>query len=144
YLLNLFPVAIAIVFITIAVPLKRQAYQGYWITIGWLVESAALLWVAARAKASLLGYFAVVALVLGVFRLLVLDEFGTHALVWNARFATYLLAIAIMAAIAKHAGRFSDTRAVAAGKAASVLANVLALIALTLEARDYFQQQITQ
>jgi uncharacterized membrane protein len=143
-ILKLLHLAIAIVFITVAIPLKLQAYAGYWITIGWLVESAALLWVATRTRLELLGYFAAGALVLGIFRLLVLDEFGTHALLWNARFATYLLAIAIMAAIAKYAGRFSDTQAVAAVQAAGVLANVLALIALTLEARDYFQQQITE
>ena len=37
--------ALAIVFLTIAVPLKAT---GHWITIGWLTEGAALLWVAAR------------------------------------------------------------------------------------------------
>lgn len=142
-MLNLLHVAIAIVFITIAIPLKLQAYQSYWITIGWLVEAAALLYVAARMKSALLGYFAVAALGLGIFRLMVLDEFGTHAVLWNARFATYLLAIAIMAAIAKYAPRFTGARAIAAVRIASVLASVLALNALTLEARDYFGQQMT-
>ena len=35
----------AVVFLTIAIPLKAQ---GRWLTIGWLVEGAALLWVASR------------------------------------------------------------------------------------------------
>ncbi|MBV8629399.1 MAG: DUF2339 domain-containing protein, partial [Silvibacterium sp.] len=37
---------IAVVFLTIAIPLKAH---GRWITIGWLVEGAALLWLARRA-----------------------------------------------------------------------------------------------
>ena len=37
---------LAVVFLTIAIPLKAQ---GRWLTIGWLAEGAALLWVASRA-----------------------------------------------------------------------------------------------
>ncbi len=37
----------AVVFLTIAIPLKAQ---GRWLTIGWLVEGAALLWVASRQR----------------------------------------------------------------------------------------------
>src|SRR5215469_8534012 len=142
-LLNLLHVAVAIAFITIAIPLKLQTYSGYWTTIGWLVESAALLWVAARAKAKLLGYFAVVALALGLFRLLVVDNFRIHTLIWNPRFATYLLAIAILAAIAKFGPQVVGGEEMPAIRIAGVAANVLALFALTLEARDYFQYQIT-
>jgi uncharacterized membrane protein len=37
--------SLAVVFLTIAIPLKAS---GHWITVGWLVEGLALLWVAAR------------------------------------------------------------------------------------------------
>jgi uncharacterized membrane protein len=37
--------ALAVVFLTIAIPLKAS---GHWITIGWLAEGAALLWVSTR------------------------------------------------------------------------------------------------
>jgi len=40
-------VAIAIAFITIAIPLKLEAQ---WITIGWLVESAVLLWMSVKTQ----------------------------------------------------------------------------------------------
>src|SRR5882762_8788582 len=43
--INLLHVAIAIAFLTIAIPLKLDAQ---WITIGWLVESAVLLWISVR------------------------------------------------------------------------------------------------
>src|SRR5262249_30066752 len=46
-LINLLHVGIAIAFITIAIPLKANAH---WITIGWLVESAALLLIAVRTN----------------------------------------------------------------------------------------------
>src|SRR4051812_22650650 len=45
--INLLHIAIAIAFITIAIPLKLDAH---WITLGWLVESAVLLFVAVRTR----------------------------------------------------------------------------------------------
>src|SRR6266702_2937273 len=37
--------SLAVVFLTIAIPLKAS---GHWITVGWLAEGVALLWVSAR------------------------------------------------------------------------------------------------
>ncbi len=41
--------SLAVVFLTIAIPLKAS---GHWITVAWLVEGVALLWVAARVAAA--------------------------------------------------------------------------------------------
>jgi uncharacterized membrane protein len=41
--------SLAVVFLTIAIPLKAS---GHWITVAWLVEGVALLWVAARVSSS--------------------------------------------------------------------------------------------
>src|SRR6202040_4364057 len=41
--------SLAVVFLTIAIPLKAS---GHWITVGWLAEGVALLWVSARLSAS--------------------------------------------------------------------------------------------
>jgi uncharacterized membrane protein len=41
--------SLAVVFLTIAIPLKAS---GHWITVAWLVEGVALLWVAARISLS--------------------------------------------------------------------------------------------
>lgn len=41
--------SLAVVFLTIAIPLKAS---GHWITVSWLVEGLALLWIAARLAAS--------------------------------------------------------------------------------------------
>ena len=59
---NLLHVAVAIAFITVAIPLKLDAH---WITIGWLIESAVLLFVAVKSDAHFLRIFAGCTLALG-------------------------------------------------------------------------------
>jgi uncharacterized membrane protein len=138
---NLIHVAIAIAFITIAIPLKLNSH---WITIGWLVESAALLYVAVRTQTDFLRYFAVATLGLGIARLLFFDNFNVETLVFNARFATYLVAIAILAGIVAAGFRFASEQEMPFVRVAGVLLNVLALIAMTLEAADYFGRQLAE
>jgi uncharacterized membrane protein len=138
---TLLHIAIAIAFITIAIPLKLNAH---WITIGWLVESAALLLIAVRTRTDFLRYFAGATLALGVARLLIVDSGQIqHALVFNARFATYLVAIAIMGGIVAAGEHFAREQERLFVKLAGVGLNLLALTALTLEAHDYFSRQIT-
>ncbi|HEY2117129.1 MAG TPA: DUF2339 domain-containing protein, partial [Candidatus Angelobacter sp.] len=138
---NLLHVAVAIVFITIAIPLKLEAH---WITIGWLVESAVLLGIGVKAKADFLRIFAGCALALGVCRLLFIDNFNTQTLVLNARFATFLVAIAIMAGIVAAGERYASEKEMPFIKVAGVALNLLALIALTREANDYFSRHIAE
>ena len=138
--INLLHVAIAIAFITIAIPLKLNAH---WITIGWLVESAALLYIAVRAQEEFLRYFAGATLALGIARLLFFDHFHVRTLVFNARFATYLVAIAILAGIVAAGSRRASQGELPFVKLAGILLNLLALIALTLEAQDYFSGATT-
>jgi uncharacterized membrane protein len=137
--MNLLHAAIAIAFISIAIPLKLDAQ---WITIGWLVESAALLWICTRTQAGFLRYFGVAALVAGVFRLLVYDRFYPDTLVFNMRFATYAVAIAVLGGIARFGERHASIKGKPFYDAAVVALNLLALIALTLEASDYFARQL--
>jgi uncharacterized membrane protein len=139
--LNLLHVAIAVAFLTIAIPLKLDAQ---WITIGWLAESGVLLWLSVTAKTDFLRYFAAVALGLGIARLLFYDQIRADTLVLNIRFATYAVAIAVLAGIAilgkSHAAH--SERMLLDG--AAVGANLLALIALTLEASDYFDRRMIE
>jgi uncharacterized membrane protein len=137
--LNLLHVAIAIAFITIAIPLKLN---GQWITIGWLVESAALLWISAKVKTDFLHYLAIVALIMGIVRLLFFDQFHTGTLIFNARFATYAVAIAVLGGLSILGRRHASETEMAFLDLAVVALNLLALTALTLEASDYFDRQI--
>lgn len=136
---SLIHVAAAIAFITIAIPLKLDAH---WITIGWLIESAVLLFIAVKSEAHFLRIFAGCTLALGVCRLLFIDNFNVQTLVFNARFATFLVAIAIMAGIVAAGERFASEREMPFVKLAGVALNLLTLIALTREANDYFVRHI--
>jgi uncharacterized membrane protein len=138
---NLLHVAVAVAFITIAIPLKLDAH---WITIGWLIESAVLLFVGVKSDAHFLRIFAGCTLALGVCRLLFFDNFHTEMLVFNARFATFLVAIAIMAGIVVAGNRFASEREKPFIMLAGIALNVLALIALTREANDYFSRHIAE
>jgi uncharacterized membrane protein len=138
---NLLHLAVAIAFITVAIPLKLDAH---WITIGWLIESAVLLFVGVKSDAHFLRIFAGCTLALGVCRLLFIDNFSTQMLVFNARFATFLVAIAIMAGIVVAGNRFASEREKPFIMMAGIALNVLALIALTREANDYFSRHIAE
>jgi uncharacterized membrane protein len=137
---NLLHAAIAIVFVTIAIPLKLESH---WITIGWLVESAVLLFVGVRAKSDFLRYFSVATLLLGIVRLLIWDNFHVETVIFNARFATYLVAIAVLAGIVAAGYKHAREPEIPFVRVAGVLLNVLALVALTLEVSDYFGRQMT-
>ncbi|HEY6250910.1 MAG TPA: DUF2339 domain-containing protein [Candidatus Angelobacter sp.] len=138
--INLLHIAIAIAFITIAIPLKLS---HHWITMGWLVESAVLLFIAVRTRTNFLRYMAASALVLGLFRLLVFPMSATQ-LIFNARFATYLIAIAVLGGIVYFGGRSASETEKKIIQVAAVVLNLLALRAMTLEAADYFVRQETQ
>jgi uncharacterized membrane protein len=138
-LLRMLHVSIAIAFLTIAIPLKLNAQ---WITIGWLIESAVLLWTSVKVKADFLRYLAATALVMGIFRLLVIDRFQTETLVFNARFATYAIAIAVLGGIVKFGKQYAKAKEMPLIHLALIALNVLALVALTLEASDYFNRQL--
>jgi uncharacterized membrane protein len=131
--------ALAIGFITVAIPIRLDTH---WITIGWFIEAGVLLWIAQRVHSDFLNAFALGALVLGVARLLLIDNFGTTQLIFNMRMATYAVAVAVLGAVSWHAGKRPDDTARTVAAVALVSLNVLALVALTWEVSDYFSRQL--
>ncbi|HVT98651.1 MAG TPA: DUF2339 domain-containing protein, partial [Acidobacteriaceae bacterium] len=83
---------IAVVFLTIAIPLKTQ---GRWMTIGWLAEGAALVWLARRTASTLLTALALLCLVLGLGALVAANPTASLTPVFNERFGTYLFGIVV-------------------------------------------------
>ena len=102
---DLLHLALAIGFITVAIPIRLDAH---WITMGWFVEAAVLLWVAGRVQSEFLNAFAVGALALGVGRLLLIDNFYVTRPILNTRMATYAVAIAVLGAVAWYGSRRKD------------------------------------
>jgi uncharacterized membrane protein len=92
----------AVVFLTIAIPLKAQ---GRWLTIGWLVEGAGLLWVAIRVRSRLLSVLALLCLALGFVALLVVYPPASTMPFLNQRFATFCVGIAVFSFVAWVAGK---------------------------------------
>jgi len=136
---------VAIVFLTIAIPLKTH---GRWMTIGWLVEGAVLLWLSRRVRSLLLRVFALLSTALGLGALLLVNPPAANRPIFNERFATYLVAIAVCAFIAWFArnsqdehesGAIIDWRGLAA--TALLVMNALILIALSLEIHSYWWLQ---
>jgi len=137
--LRLMHVALAVGLITVAIPIRLEAHA---ITVGWLVESAALLWVAGRLKSDLLNAFALGALALGVGRLLFWDNYHPMLLIFNDRMAVYAVAIVVLGYAAfQNAGHEDEARKTAAAVALIAL-NVVALRGLSLEVADYYQRQM--
>ncbi len=142
--------SLAVVFLTIAIPLKAS---GHWITIGWLAEGVALLWVSAHLSSAasqpteagvhrILRRLAFAALLLG-FCGLIVQPFWLHYRIetafFNSRFATSLFGIAALAAsaaIALHARQHEDTNSPdwSAIAGASIIAlNLVAILACVRE-----------
>jgi uncharacterized membrane protein len=132
----------AVVFLTIAIPLKAQ---GRWLTIGWLAEGAALLWIASRVRLRLLIVLALGCLTLGVAALLFLNPPASTTPLLNERFGSYLAGIAALAFAAWVAlearsegdGEINEIwTSIAAGTVLGV--NALILVALSREIHSYW------
>lgn len=139
--LRMMHLALAIGLITVAIPIRLDAH---WITLGWFVEAAVLLWVADRIKSELLGVFALAAIVLGVGRLLIFDNFIFTQLIFNMRMLVFAVAIAVLGFAAYLASKRDDENAKVVAAVAVVIMNVLALIALSREVGDYYSRQMAE
>ena len=140
--------AAAVVFLTIAIPLKAK---GRWLTVGWLAEGAALIWVAARTRQLLLRILALGCLALGLGALVTINPDATNTPFVNARFGAYLVGIAVFAftawialreqtaigAQSEHTVEKTDAWPTIA-VAASLLVNGLILLAVSLEIYNYW------
>lgn len=134
--------ATAVVFLTIAIPLKAS---GRWLTIGWLAEGAALLWVSAHMRSRLLQALGVLCLAFAVVVLVTLDVPAGATPLFNQRFATYLAAIATFAFVTWLGGRHRTPAAATENDpwtviaiASALLINILILLAISLEIHAYW------
>jgi uncharacterized membrane protein len=85
--------SIAIVFLTLAVPL---ALHGHWITVGWMAEGAVLVWVATRMRTRLMPVLAAGAMGLGLISLAMDANVAQTRVIWNTRFLSFVVSIAAL------------------------------------------------
>jgi uncharacterized membrane protein len=142
---RLLPVAhygIAVAFFTIAIPLRLHQH---WITLAWLLEGALVFWVGARTQRRRVKLFAAVVFALALGRLLALDlyNWGVQPTVFNARLATFAVAIAALLWMIYLEHHWAEGEAENAVIAAAIVGvNVLALLACGLEIHDSFESVI--
>jgi uncharacterized membrane protein len=152
--------SLAVVFLTIAIPLKAS---GRWITIGWLAEGVALLWVASRLATPatestpasvprILRRLALGALALGFLGLIsfpfLFDRYLQTAFL-NSRFLTALFGIAALAiaarislrASAQDAEASASWRQIAGGSIIAI--NFVALVAGVREIETFWNRAAT-
>jgi uncharacterized membrane protein len=141
-LLSALHLAIAVVFLTIAIPLKTH---GRWLTIGWLVEGVALIWLATRFGQRLVQALALLCLALGIVALVIVNPVAATTPVFNQRFGTYIVAIAVFALVGWLAWKTRDDqqpeppvpwRGLAGGSV--LVVNGLILLAVSLEIHSYW------
>ena len=134
--------SLAVVLLTMAIPLKTH---GRWLTIGWLAEGAALVWLAGRLRHGLVQVLALICLALGLAALIVIEPRASVTPILNQRFGTYAAAIAVFALVARMAWKMSNEQEphppvrwrVLAGMAVLAV-NALILAAVSLEIHSYW------
>ena len=130
---------LALTFVSLAIPIRLD---GIWITMGWSIEGAVLVWNGLRVRWWFLRV-AGFALFSGVVFRFFFFMPEADVFLWNLRFATFAVAIVSMGA-AVYFWRRQPDRVVANEvdlfKILTVAVNVLALWALSLEVRQYFSQ----
>jgi uncharacterized membrane protein len=115
-----------------AIPLKTQ---GRWLTVGWLAEGAALLWVAARLRQGLLRALALLCLALGFLALIMDNPPASATPFFNERFGSYLVGIAVFgfaAWVAIKAKAQGETEGSGANSGAWPLIAAVALLTVNL------------
>jgi uncharacterized membrane protein len=135
--------SIAIVFLTLAVPL---AVHGHWVTVGWMAEGAVLVWVATRMRTALMRVLAAGALTLGLISLAMDATIAQTRVFWNTRllsFAVSIAAVAVATALARgEARRESAARATAAWRlltqTGTMITHALVIAAVLLEIHTYW------
>jgi len=131
--------AIGAALLIAAVPIGLNAQ---WITVGWFVETAALIRVSRRTQNEYLKHLGALALVLGVFRLVLIDNFSVTRLVFNERMMTFAVAVGILAYVARNVAAANRTDERGALAVLIVTINVVALVALNEEITDVWRRQL--
>ena len=141
----LFALAIAAVFLTVAVPLQLS---GHWISVAWAAEGTVLIWVGFQLVRWQMRAFGLAALTLAAVRLLIFDtqvDLTSFTPVLNERFPTFVAVIAAWSVTSYVYWRERDLLEGWEQHVASTLAglaNFITLWLLTAEVIAYFDSRV--
>jgi uncharacterized membrane protein len=127
----------ALTFATLAIPIRCE---GKWITIAWAVEGAILIWSGLRIKFPVMRWAGFLLFAIAAGRLAVISIPADTFMV-NARFATFIVAVACFFAVSYFAVESADKIGAAENfmyRATAIAGNVLLIAALSLEIWDVF------
>jgi uncharacterized membrane protein len=143
--LSLFALGIALVFLTVAVPV--QLGDKAWTTIGWAAEGAVLMWLASKAKMPVFRYYGYIVFITVAIRLLFFDNsvnISTFQPVLNERFLAFAVSIAILYVVSYFLLRESKSsgRSKADATVFLIAANFFTLWLLSFEVWDSFSSAL--
>jgi len=128
---------LALTFVTLAIPIRLD---GKWITIAWAAQGAVLIWSGLRVRFAAMRWagLALFAIVAGR---LALISIPADTFLLNARFATFAICVACMALSCYFAASSDEELGEQESMnfvITAVVANILAIAALSLEVWDVF------
>jgi uncharacterized membrane protein len=128
---------LALTFVTLAIPIRLD---GKWITIAWAAQGAVLIWSGLRVRFAAMRWagLALFAIVAGR---LALISIPADTFLLNARFATFAICVACMALSCYFAASSEEELGEQESMnfvITAVVANILAIAALSLEVWDVF------
>ena len=128
---------LALTFVTLAIPIRLD---GNWITIAWAVQGAVLIWSGLRAQFAALRWAGLVLFAIVAGRL-ALISIPADTFLLNARFATFAISVVCMALSCYFAAASDEElgeQESGAFMVTAIVANILAIAALSLEVWDAF------
>ncbi len=145
--LNLYLPGIAIVFLTLAMPIQ---FSGKWITLAWLAEAALLTAAGSVVRRHSMNLFGIGVFAVGLVRFFAFDvnvrDILAYTPIFNSRF--FLAAAAIAVAyymgytFAQHLGNGDDKGRKEGAVALFIVANLLSLFIVTIEINTHYQRSL--
>lgn len=144
--LSLFALGIALVFLTVAIPV--QLGDKAWTTIAWAVEGAVLIWLSSILRMPRLRWFSYIVFIIVAVRLLFFDtsvNISTFQPILNERFLAFAVSIATLYVVSYFLLRESKSsgRSKADATVFLIAANFFTLWVLSFEVWNYFDSQIS-
>ncbi|MDO8593974.1 MAG: DUF2339 domain-containing protein [bacterium] len=146
-LLNIYLPGIAILFLTLAMPIQ---FSGYWITLAWLIEAALLTAAGDVARRHSMHIFGSIVFAVGLVRFFTFDisivDITLYTPLLNSRFFLAVVAIVVAyfmgSTFVRHLGEGDERGRKEAAAVFFIVAHLLTLFILTVEVSAHYDKAI--